>query len=169
MNKPSIQDPIMPHPTLLELVCHSEQDTAALAHKLAASLKAGTLVALTGDLGAGKSTLARAFIRARLEDAEAEVPSPTFTLVQTYDAPDGVEIWHADLYRLSEPEEVYELGLDDAREDGICLIEWPDRMPEDWWADALEITLTTGQAGTRHICFKGEKGRWAALMAELAA
>jgi tRNA threonylcarbamoyl adenosine modification protein YjeE len=154
--------------TLFETVCTSEQETNALAARLASRLGAGALVALTGDLGAGKSTLARAFIRARLEDDEAEVPSPTFTLVQTYDAPDGTEIWHADLYRLSDPEEVYELGLDEAREDAICLIEWPDRMPENWWRDALELTLAIGEAGARHIAFKGDAARWAECVAEVA-
>jgi tRNA threonylcarbamoyl adenosine modification protein YjeE len=154
--------------TLFETVCTSEQETDALAARMAAHLATGSLVALTGDLGAGKSTLARAFIRARLEDGEAEVPSPTFTLVQTYDAPDGTEIWHADLYRLSDPEEVYELGLDEAREDAICLVEWPDRMPESWWRDALEVTLAIGDAGARHIAFKGDKARWSRFVAEVA-
>lgn len=166
---PSMQDPTMPKNMLLQTTCMNEQETAALAARLAAQLGAGSLVALTGDLGAGKSTFARAFIRARLGDEDAEVPSPTFILVQTYDAPDGTEIWHADLYRLTDPEEVFELGLDEARDDAVCLIEWPDRMPEDWWHDALELTFGIGAAGERHICLKGDAARWAALVAELQA
>lgn len=140
-----------------------------LARKLAAAVPAGSLIALTGDLGAGKSTLARAFIRARLEDDMAEVPSPTFTLVQTYDCDDGVEIWHADLYRLTDPEEAYELGLDEARDEAICLIEWPDRMPDDWWNGALEITLEIAEQGARNATFKGNAARWQALIEKVAS
>ncbi len=82
---------------------------------------------LSGPVGAGKSHLARALIRARL-GAEVEVPSPSFTLVQTYEAPDRSEIWHADLYRLSNPDEVLELGLEAAFSSALCLVEWPDRL-----------------------------------------
>ncbi|WP_262692122.1 tRNA (adenosine(37)-N6)-threonylcarbamoyltransferase complex ATPase subunit type 1 TsaE [Kordiimonas aestuarii] len=154
----------MPNTLLFQTVCKNERGTAALAASLAAVLQPGALVALTGDLGAGKSTFARAFIRARLANLEAEVPSPTFTLVQTYDDPNGIEIWHADLYRLSEAEEVYELGLDDARDDAICLIEWPDRMPAYWWDDALEIKLDIGGEGVRKLAFHGEAARWRGLL-----
>ncbi|TNE67180.1 MAG: tRNA (adenosine(37)-N6)-threonylcarbamoyltransferase complex ATPase subunit type 1 TsaE [Alphaproteobacteria bacterium] len=154
---------------LLETDCPTEAATASLAAALAARLRAGDMLALTGDLGAGKSTFARAFIRARLGDADAEVPSPTFTLVQSYEDGDGVEIWHADLYRLSEPEEAYELGLDDAREAGICLIEWPDRMPADWWQGALEITFTIGGKGERHVRFSSDDAAWAGRLQGLVA
>lgn len=149
--------------------CASEAATVALADQLAICVPPGSLLALTGDLGAGKSTLARAFIRARLEDEEAEVPSPTFTLVQTYDCEDGTEVWHADLYRLTDPEEAYELGLDDAREHGICLIEWPDRMPGDWWQGALSVAMEIGPAGQRTITFAGQADRWKTLIEGLAA
>lgn len=88
-------------------------------------LQAGDCLLLSGPIGAGKSHLARALIRARLGRFE-DVPSPSFTLVQTYQA--DVEIWHADLYRLSHPDEVLELGLDEAFDAAICLIEWPDRL-----------------------------------------
>ena len=145
----------------------TEADTLALAAALAATVPAGRLIALEGDLGAGKSTLARAFIRARLGDDEAEVPSPTFTLVQTYGCDDGTEVWHADLYRLTDPEEAYELGLDEARDDGICLIEWPDRMPEDWWDGALTIRLTIGEQGARTITLSGDD-RWRPVVEGLA-
>ena len=95
--------------------------TEALGRKLAALARPGDVVLLEGPIGAGKSCLARAFIRARLGDQE-EVPSPTFTLVQVYDDR-GTEIWHADLYRLTHPDEVWELGLDQAFETSICLVE----------------------------------------------
>lgn len=158
----------MSEPVSRTIKCSTEADTLALATALAAAVPPGNLVALVGDLGAGKSTLARAFIRARLGDDEAEVPSPTFTLVQTYDCDDGIEVWHADLYRLTDPEEAYELGLDEARDHGICLIEWPDRMPEDWWSGALTIRLTIGDAGERTMVLSGD-ARWRSLVEGLAA
>lgn len=102
--------------------------TAALARMLAATLLPGQTILLDGPVGAGKTHFARAFIRARQGDAAEDVPSPTFTLVQTYDDPIGTEIWHADLYRLTDPSELAELGLDEALTDAICLIEWPDRL-----------------------------------------
>lgn len=102
--------------------------TAALARMLAATMRPGQTILLDGPVGAGKTHFARAFIRARQGDAAEDVPSPTFTLVQTYDDPLGSEIWHADLYRLTDPSELAELGLDEALTDAICLIEWPDRL-----------------------------------------
>ena len=99
--------------------------TARLGQWFAARLQAGDCLLLEGQIGAGKSHFARAFIQARLGRAE-DVPSPTFTLVQSYQA--DVEIWHADLYRLSHPDEVLELGLDEAFDSAVCLIEWPDRL-----------------------------------------
>ncbi len=153
---------------IISINCPGQAATEAIAAKLSTSVSAGCLIALTGDLGAGKTTFARAFIRARLNDDEAEVPSPTFTLVQTYDAPDGQEIWHADLYRLSDPEEVYELGLEEARSEAVCLIEWPDRMPADWWDNALEISLEITEEGTRSVTLSGAQDHWASLISELA-
>lgn len=126
--------------TTIQIHCDEQVETEKLAQQLAELAKAGDLFALTGDLGAGKSTFSRAFIRAVLDNADAEVPSPTFTLVQEYDAPDYV-LYHADLYRLQEPEEVYDLGLDDERDEAVMLIEWPDRLPEEWWENATEISL----------------------------
>lgn len=105
-----------------------EDLTAALARMLAATARPGQTILLDGPVGAGKTHFARAFIRARQGEAAEDVPSPTFTLVQTYDDPMGTEIWHADLYRLTDPSELDELGLDEAQGKAICMIEWPDRM-----------------------------------------
>jgi tRNA threonylcarbamoyladenosine biosynthesis protein TsaE len=112
--------------------------TEALARAIAPRLGPGDTILLQGQLGAGKSHFARALIRARMgpDGDSAEIPSPTYTLVQTYDVPEG-EIWHADLYRLGDPQELIELGLEAAMEDAICLIEWPDRFAPDWPDAAL--------------------------------
>ncbi|MGE5150089.1 MAG: tRNA (adenosine(37)-N6)-threonylcarbamoyltransferase complex ATPase subunit type 1 TsaE, partial [Rhodospirillaceae bacterium] len=105
----------------------NEQATEALGATLAARLKPGDVVGLKGDLGAGKTTLARAIIRAAAADPDLIVPSPTFTLVEVYDTPRGA-YWHFDLYRLDDPEQVYELGWEEARAEGIVLVEWPERL-----------------------------------------
>jgi len=105
----------------------NEQATEALGATLAARLKPGDVVGLKGDLGAGKTTLARAIIRAAAADPELIVPSPTFTLVEVYDTPRG-SYWHFDLYRLDDPQQVYELGWEEALAEGIVLLEWPERL-----------------------------------------
>lgn len=104
----------------------SAEKTGEIAGQLAARSKAGSLYFLNGPLGAGKSVFARGFIRALCGPA-TEVPSPTFTLVQTYDSAKGA-IWHFDLYRLKEPEEIFDLGWDDAVAGGIVLVEWAERL-----------------------------------------
>ena len=108
--------------------------TRALGAALAGLLKAGDVIALHGDLGAGKTTLTRGLIQA-LCGADEDVPSPTYTLVQAYDGP-GFPIWHFDLYRLDRPDEVRELGWDETQA-GVALIEWPDRagryLPTPSW------------------------------------
>lgn len=140
-----------------------EDQTAALARMLAATVRPGQTILLDGPVGAGKTHFARAFIRARQGETAEDVPSPTFTLVQTYDDPMGTEIWHADLYRLTDPSELDELGLDEAQGKAICLIEWPDRMemlPEGALTVSIanhadpalrEITLTGGTDTPRTI------------------
>jgi tRNA threonylcarbamoyladenosine biosynthesis protein TsaE len=136
----------------------TEADTTALARRLAGRLEPGDTLLLSGPVGAGKSAFARALIRARLGDPEAEVPSPSFTLVQTYGQGDEA-IWHADLYRLSHPEEVAELGLLAALEDAICLVEWPDRLGPRTPASALRLDLQALGEG-RQATFSGPAG-WA--------
>ena len=122
----------MPDKTLHRALS-SEQDTRDLAACLALLARRGDVIALEGDLGVGKTVFARAFVTA-LGGGE-EVPSPTFTLVQSYDGTSG-PIHHFDLYRLASPEDTFELGLEELLPDGISLIEWPDQlgpyMPEDY-------------------------------------
>ena len=104
----------------------SQPDLPLLAQPLAKALHPGDILALWGDLGAGKTAFARVLIQC-LTDKSREVPSPTFSLVQIYDYPGG-EIWHCDLYRLKAPEEILELGIEDAFHQALCLIEWPQRL-----------------------------------------
>lgn len=118
----------------------SEEQTTQLGAWFSHHLGPGDSILLHGPIGAGKSHFARAFIRCRLGRME-DVPSPTFTLVQTYQA--DVEIWHADLYRLSHPDEVLELGLDDAFSTAICLIEWPDRLGSLAPKNAIHIKFSS--------------------------
>lgn len=114
------------------------QATADLARRLADATEVGATLLLSGDLGAGKTHFARAFIRHALGPggAHEDIPSPTFTLVQTYETLDG-DVWHADLYRLHGPNDVYELGLEEATDTARCLIEWPERFEPDWPSHAL--------------------------------
>jgi tRNA threonylcarbamoyl adenosine modification protein YjeE len=118
--------------------------TRALGARLAGLLRPGDLIGLEGDLGAGKSELARAVIRARAA-AEIDVPSPTFTLLQAYDLP-GLRITHVDLYRLRDPTELGELGLDEALDQGVLLVEWPERAGTVLPADRLTVRLLLGDA-----------------------
>jgi tRNA threonylcarbamoyladenosine biosynthesis protein TsaE len=125
----------------------SEAGTVAFAAAVAAVAQPGDLIALGGELGSGKTSFARAFIRALGSDDE--VPSPTFTLVQTYETPRGT-VWHFDLYRLSRPEEAYELGFEEALINGITLVEWPERLGGLLPARRLEIRFAAGAtAGSR--------------------
>ena len=119
-----------------------EGSTAALAARIAALARPGDIIALRGDLGAGKTSFARAFIRA-CGDAREEVPSPTFTLVQIYETGSGT-IWHFDLYRLKTADEAWELGIEDAFASGISLIEWPERLGPLLPPRRLDVTLDFG-------------------------
>ena len=119
--------------------------------RLAGVLALGDVFALTGDLGAGKTTLARGIIQALCGDIE--VPSPTYTIVQTYETPE-FELWHCDLYRLEKPDDIFELGLFEAMEDAACLIEWPERMGDHLLASALTIDIQFDRGG-RSLSFSG--------------
>lgn len=128
---------------MITIELSDEAATAALAARLAAVARAGDVIALEGELGAGKTTFARAFIRAR--GGIGEVPSPTFTLVQTYDL-GGAPIWHFDGYRLRDPDEAWELGIEEAFSEGISLVEWPERFGSLLPARRLVLRLSHGAA-----------------------
>ncbi|MBK1666217.1 tRNA (adenosine(37)-N6)-threonylcarbamoyltransferase complex ATPase subunit type 1 TsaE [Rhodospirillum rubrum] len=146
----------------LSLFLPDPSATDRLGAALARVVRGGDVLALIGDLGAGKSALARALIRA-LTTPDEEVPSPTFTLVQTYDPADGERpmIWHFDLYRLDDPEEALALAIEDAFAEGISLIEWPDRLGALLPADRLDIRLGPDASGAGRIATLSERGRWA--------
>ncbi|MGC1505505.1 MAG: tRNA (adenosine(37)-N6)-threonylcarbamoyltransferase complex ATPase subunit type 1 TsaE [Sulfitobacter sp.] len=127
----------------------SAEQTAGFAALLAPVLSAGDVILLQGHVGAGKTHFARALIQSVLGMAE-DVPSPTFTLVQTYPAHD-CDIWHADLYRLTSVQEVEELGLVDAFENDICLVEWPDRLGPLAPEHALTLTIEAGPSDDARV------------------
>ena len=129
---------------IITLALPNEDATARLGVCLAKYMRGGETLLLEGPIGAGKSHLARALIRARLGRME-DVPSPTFTLVQVYEA--DVEIWHIDLYRLNHPDRVLELGLEEAFEHAICLIEWPDRLGSTLPEQGVHLTLKNENEG----------------------
>lgn len=139
---------------LPDLTLNSPESTAAFAGRVGLHLCTGDTLLLQGDIGAGKSFFARALIQS-LQDTPEDVPSPTFTLVQTYDTRAG-EIWHADLYRLNDPNEAEELGLSEAFSNAICLIEWPDRLGTLTPVDAITLSISSpNHDDTRQIAFAG--------------
>jgi tRNA threonylcarbamoyladenosine biosynthesis protein TsaE len=131
----------------------SGDESMAVAAAIARVAKPGDVIALSGALGAGKTTFARGFIRA-LAGAGIDVPSPTFTLVQVYDTP-VAPIWHLDLYRLARPEDAVELGLEEALSQGLTLIEWPERLGGLLPREALTITLRAAAGTERDIALSG--------------
>jgi len=143
-----------------------ETATAALAARTAAVALPTDIIALKGELGAGKTSFARAFIRAR--GIEEEVPSPTFTLVQIYDV-DPTAIWHFDLYRLRNPEEAWELGIEDAFTTGISLIEWPERLGPLLPERRLEITFAFGNGPDERRIYLDPSKQWQARLAAITA
>jgi tRNA threonylcarbamoyl adenosine modification protein YjeE len=137
-----------------------------IAELIALKVRAGDVITLTGDLGAGKTTFARALIRALLDDPAAEVPSPTFTIVQSYITP-RIEVAHFDLYRLDSADELDEVGVDDAVANGIALVEWPERGGDRLHGNRLDVALSAGpSAETRTVTITPGDG-WAARLARL--
>ena len=153
-------------PPVVEIALADRDATRRLARRLARLARPGDVIGLGGGLGTGKTTLARDFIHA-LAGAPCEVPSPTFTLAQTYEV-GAVTVWHFDLFRLTRPEEVYELGFEDALAGGITLIEWPERLGALLPADRLDITLGQGAAPDSRHARVTAGGAWAGRLGELA-
>ena len=144
------------------VISNGPLETKALAIRIRDNLQNGDIVLLKGEIGAGKSHFARSLIQAAMDKVE-EVPSPTFTLVQTYDTVVG-SIWHADLYRLSDQSEVFELGLIDAFGNDIVLIEWPDRLGYLEPQDALTIELVILENDKREVIFSTSSCVWEARL-----
>ena len=130
--------------------------------KIARALEIGDVLALSGDLGAGKTTLARGVIQGLC--GPIEVPSPTYTIVQTYET-SRFELWHCDLYRLQKPDDIFELGLYEAMDDAVCLIEWPERMGEHLPKTALTIDIQFAPQG-RDLTLSG-LGHWQERLANV--
>lgn len=140
---------------IFDRMTEDEAQTNRLAQEFSVHLKHGDCVLLSGDLGMGKSVFSRAVIRALLQDEEVDVPSPTYTLVQFYDAPE-FEIAHFDLYRLNDPSEIYEIGWEDAISGGVSLVEWPERLgtllPKVYWD--VTFCAVKNEPNHRHIKIK---------------
>ena len=133
-----------------------EADTMRFGRSLAHIARKGDIFALYGTLGMGKSVLARAFIQ-ELTTAK-EVPSPTFTLMQIYEAPD-FEIYHFDLYRVKNPDEIFEIGVEEAMYDGVCLIEWPEKMAGYLPKNCFRLSITPDPAGRKITLSSASEGK----------
>ncbi|MDP5280736.1 tRNA (adenosine(37)-N6)-threonylcarbamoyltransferase complex ATPase subunit type 1 TsaE [Sphingomonas sp. DG1-23] len=131
----------------------SPEDSLMLGTRLAALVRPGDVIALSGPLGAGKTSIARGLLAAL--GLEEEAPSPSFAIVQPYDPPDvRFPVLHVDLYRIEDPEEAEELGLDDARDDSLLIVEWPERFADAYWRDALWLSLEPMPDGARVLTAK---------------
>jgi tRNA threonylcarbamoyladenosine biosynthesis protein TsaE len=134
----------------------------ALGRALARVVRAGDVIALSGSLGAGKTSIARGLLAGL--GLEGEAPSPSFAIVQPYEPPEvTVPVLHVDLYRIEDPAEADELGLDDARGDAVLIVEWPERLGAEAWRDALWLTLDSDVDGGRALTAKvpaAWKARW---------
>lgn len=147
-------------PSPIAVAVADEAGTRRLAADIAAIVRPGDVIALHGNLGAGKSAFARALIRALAAEPELEVPSPTFTLVQTYETP-ALAVAHFDLYRLGDADELIELGFEEALAAGLTLIEWPERAGDGLPADRLDVTIAQGEgAEGRHFAFHSADAGW---------
>lgn len=152
----------------IDLRLDGPEHTQALAAMLAKLCLPGDCVLLHGDLGSGKTTFARGFIRA-LCNAEDEIVSPTFTLAQAYEMRGGGTLWHFDLYRLKHAREADEIGLDEALQNNISLIEWPEVVEKNLPSGALHARLAYGDSeNSRNVTFEGEKRAWGERLSALA-
>jgi len=132
------------------MILADEEATAALGRALAQVLRQGDVIALYGDLGAGKTTLARGLLQGL--GFAGDVGSPTFPIVQAYEPPDvRLPLWHVDLYRIEDPGELEELALDEARGHAALAMEWPERLGPGLWPDSLILRLTVGEGGGRSL------------------
>ncbi|MGH6729262.1 MAG: tRNA (adenosine(37)-N6)-threonylcarbamoyltransferase complex ATPase subunit type 1 TsaE [Sphingomicrobium sp.] len=141
------------------MILKDEAETAALGAALADLARPGDVITLSGPLGVGKTALARALLKALGHDGE--VPSPTFAIVQPYEELQ-LPVWHSDLYRIEDPAELEEIGLDCA-EEGLLLVEWPERAGQGAWRDALRLTLDFADDGARRLTADAPpawEGRW---------
>lgn len=141
------------------MILANEAETAELGEQLAERVRPGDIIALSGPLGAGKTTLVRGFLAGL--GHSGEVPSPSFAIVQPYEALDP-PAWHVDLYRLEDCSELAELGLDSAA-DAVLLVEWPERAGERAWPQALRLSLDFAEAGARRLTAQvppAWEGRW---------
>ena len=152
----------MPKPRRLTL--DGEEATAELAAEIASLAEDGDVIALSGELGTGKTTFARAFLREW--GVQEEIPSPTFTLVQTYELEAGT-VWHFDLYRLENPDDALELDIEDAFTEGISLIEWPERLGAYLPWERLDLRFAIGEReDVRRVEIEGTD-EWADRLKEL--
>ncbi|AQR72621.1 tRNA (adenosine(37)-N6)-threonylcarbamoyltransferase complex ATPase subunit type 1 TsaE [Sphingomonas sp. LM7] len=144
----------------------SPEESLALGEQLAALVRPGDVIALSGPLGAGKTSIARGLLAAL--GLEGEAPSPSFAIVQPYAPPEvRFPVLHVDLYRIEDPYEAEELGLDDARFDSLLLVEWPERLGAAYWADALWLTLDVTPDGARGLTAKvpaAWEDRWSQIL-----
>jgi tRNA threonylcarbamoyladenosine biosynthesis protein TsaE len=141
------------------MMLRTEQETAALGRRLASLARRGDVIAISGPLGVGKTTLVRGFLAGIGHDDE--VPSPSFAIVQPYEALNP-PVWHVDLYRIEDRSELAELGLDSA-DDAVLLVEWPERAGGEAWPDALRLSLDFAEAGARRLTAQvppAWEGRW---------
>ncbi len=137
-----------------------EAATLAFGRKLSKALRVGDVVTLSGPLSAGKTTLVRGLLAAL--GHKGEVPSPSFAIVQPYESL-KLPVWHVDLYRIEDPSDLAELGLEDIREDGVLIIEWPEHGDADVWPEALALSLNVAEDGARALTAKvptAWEGRW---------
>lgn len=145
-----------------DLLLHSPEEAHAFGAALARVANPGDAIALSGPLGAGKTSIARGLLAAL--GLMEEAPSPSFAIVQPYEPPETrFPVLHVDLYRIEHTDEAEELGLDEARLDALLVVEWPERLPDSAWDDALWLTLTPEADGTRRLTAKvppSWKARW---------